>query len=226
MAIYTIGDLHLSLGTSKPMDIFHGWDNYVARIEQQWNYLVKQEDVVVLPGDISWAMQIEDCEADFAFIHALPGHKVIIKGNHDYWWATLRKMENFCVEKGFSSITFIQNSCFIAGEMAICGTRSWFFDSEEAHDEKIQNREVGRLEASLKAAGDKEKLVFLHYPPIYQSQRAENIIEILKKYGVKQCFYGHLHGKSHNFAFSGEDDGINYKLVSADALRFCPYLVK
>lgn len=226
MSIYTIADLHLSLGGSKPMDVFPGWEDYVNRIEKNWRALVREGDTVVLPGDISWAMSFEELKSDFAFIHALPGKKIILKGNHDYWWTTMRKMNTFCEENGFSSISFIQNNCEIVDDIAICGTRSWFFDDSEPHDEKIQSRELGRLRASLEAAGGHEKIVFLHYPPIYQNQRAQNILALLEEHEVKQCFYGHLHGKSHLYAFNGEENGTQFKLISADSLSFYPYKVK
>lgn len=226
MAIYAIADLHLAFGNNKPMDIFKGWQDYTQRIEKNWRAVIEQTDTVVLPGDISWAMKLEDCKEDFAFIHALPGQKVILKGNHDYWWSTMKKMENYIQTQGFDSLHFIQNNCYMADGVAICGTRSWLFDVDEPHDEKVMNREVGRLTASLTAAQDAEKIAFLHYPPIYPNAQAAEIIKVLKTFQVKECYYGHLHSGSIAYAIQGEVEGIVYKLISADGLQFCPYKIR
>ncbi|MEG2053590.1 MAG: metallophosphoesterase [Oscillospiraceae bacterium] len=225
MAIYTIADLHLSLGTDKPMDIFPGWENHAMRIKNNWEKTVKENDTVVIPGDISWAMKIENCLQDFLFIEKLPGKKIILKGNHDYWWTTMRKMDTFLENNNIKSISFLLNNSYIVENVAICGTRSWLFDVGEAHDLKVMNRELMRLRASLNAAGDSEKIVFLHYPPIYYNAKSEEVIEILKEYNIKQCFYGHLHAASINYAIQGNVDGIKYKLISADALRFMPFKI-
>lgn len=226
MAIYAIADLHLAFGNKKPMDIFKGWQDYTARIESNWRAIVQPDDTVVLPGDISWAMKLEDCKEDFAFINALPGQKIILKGNHDYWWTTMKKMEAFLADNNFSTIHLLQNNCYIANEVAICGTRSWLFDIDEPHDEKVMNREVGRLTASLNAAGQTEKIAFLHYPPVYPNAQAAEIVKTLKQFHVKECYYGHLHSGSIAYAIQGEVEGITYKLVSADGLRFCPYKIR
>lgn len=167
MAIFTIGDLHLSLGTSKPMDIFSGWENYVERLRENWLAAVGPQDTVVLAGDTSWAMKLEDCSADFAFLQNLPGRKLLLKGNHDYWWTTMAKMNAYLAANGFDSLSFLHNNCVFAEGLALCGTRSWLFDAGQPHDEKVMSRECGRLRASLEAAGDTEKAVFLHYPPVY-----------------------------------------------------------
>ena len=222
MAIFAIGDLHLSLGSEKPMDIFKGWENYVERLTVNWNNLVSPEDTVVLAGDTSWAMKLADCKEDFTFLESLPGHKLLIKGNHDYWWSTLSKMQQFFIDNGFTSLDFLHNNCHVVDDIALCGTRSWLYDIGQAHDEKVMNREKGRLIASLEAAKDKEKVVFLHYPPIYATAQAEEIIAILHRYNVKRCYYGHLHGGSLPYAVQGLVDGIDYRLISADGVRFCP----
>ena len=226
MALYAIGDLHLSLGGEKPMDIFSGWQDYVQRTEANWRRLVCEDDTVLLCGDSSWAMKLEECGADFSFLQSLPGTKVLIKGNHDYWWTTRAKMERFCQENGFSSIRFLQNDCHMYGDTALCGTRGWLFDLNDPQDEKVHNRELGRLRLSLEAAKGRPAIAFLHYPPIYQSQVEQDFIELLNAYGVRQCFYGHLHGKSCNYAFQGEYQGIQFRLISADYLGFCPIFVK
>lgn len=226
MAIYTIGDLHLSLGCEKPMDIFPGWQGYMEKLERHWNTLVRPEDTVVLAGDTSWAMKLEDTVADFSFLQRLPGQKLLLKGNHDYWWTTVKKMERFLQENGFDSLHILHNNSILAEGLAVCGTRSWMFDVGEAHDEKVMNRELGRLRASLDAAQEgAERVAFLHYPPVYPNANAQQVIDLLKEYNVKRCFYGHLHGNAIRFAVQGMVDGIKYRLISADALAFCPYKI-
>lgn len=226
MAIYTIGDLHLSLGCEKPMDIFPGWQGYMEKLERHWNTLVRPEDTVVLAGDTSWAMKLEDTVADFSFLQRLPGQKLLLKGNHDYWWTTVKKMERFLQENGFDSLHILHNNSILADGLAVCGTRSWMFDVGEAHDEKVMNRELGRLRASLDAAQEgAERVAFLHYPPVYPNANAQQVIDLLKEYNVKRCFYGHLHGNAIRFAVQGMVDGIEYRLISADALAFCPYKI-
>ena len=226
MAIFAIADLHLSLGTDKPMDVFAGWDGYLPRLEQNWRRLVSEEDTVVIPGDISWAMRLEDCRADFAFLHSLPGKKLLLKGNHDYWWTTRAKMDKFLAANGFDSLRIVHNDSVQAEGFAICGSRSWMFDSQEEQDEKVMARELGRLRASLDAAQEgAERVAFLHYPPVYPNANAQQVIDLLKEYNVKRCFYGHLHGNAIRFAVQGMVDGIEYRLISADALAFCPYKI-
>lgn len=225
MALFTIGDLHLSLGTSKPMDVFSGWNNYVNRLQEAWEQNISNDDTTVIIGDVSWAMKLEECVQDFSFINNLPGKKIILKGNHDYWWSTLSKMNAFLEQSKFDTISVLNNNCFYYNELAICGTRGWMLDETCEHDEKITSREAGRLEASLQAAQGHEKIAFLHYPPIYKGQISENIMNILHKYNVETCFYGHLHGAGIYGATQGEYDGINFKLVSADALQFSPHKI-
>lgn len=226
MAIYTIGDLHLSLGCEKTMDIFPGWQGYMEKLEHHWNTLVRPEDTVVLAGDTSWAMKLEDTAADFSFLQRLPGQKLLLKGNHDYWWTTVKKMERFLQENGFDSLHILHNNSILAEGLAVCGTRSWMFDVGEPHDEKVMNRELGRLRASLEAAPEgAERVAFLHYPPVYPNANAQQVIDLLKEYDVKRCFYGHLHGNAIRFAVQGTVDGIEYRLISADALAFCPYKI-
>ncbi len=226
MALYVLSDPHLSLGCDKPMDIFGGWQNYVERLSASWLRLVKPEDTVVLPGDISWAMSLDHCTEDFRFLHQLPGKKILGKGNHDYWWTTMNKMKTYLAANGFDSIDFLFNNCFFYEDLAICGTRSWFFDGKQEHDEKMLNRELGRLRASLAAAGDREKLVFLHYPPIFAENRAQQILDLLQEFDVKECYFGHLHGYAAAAAWQGESDGIRFRLTSADALKFTPLRIR
>ena len=226
MSIFVIGDLHLSFGTEKPMDIFAGWQDHWQRIEKNWRKLVKETDTVVIPGDISWGLTLEEAQPDFQFIHSLPGTKIISKGNHDYWWQTSKKMQEFLDKNGFDSIRFLHNNAYEVEEYIICGTRGWIFENGQRQDEKVILREAGRLKMSLDyIKSDKEKIVFLHYPTIYQEQRANHIINTLKQYNISRCFYGHLHGKTINYAFNGVNEGIKYKLISADAIDFCPYII-
>lgn len=227
MAIFVIADLHLSLGAAdKPMDVFEGWQGYLPKLERNWRTLIAPEDTVVLPGDISWAMSLEDTREDFAFLNALPGKKIILKGNHDYWWTTLNKMNRFLEANGFDTLQILHNTAIQAEGVFLCGTRGWMSDVQGPEDEKILNREIGRLRTSLEAAGEGEKLVFLHYPPLYPGQMEGGLANLLKEFGVSRCFYGHLHGVSIRYAVQGEHDGVDYRLISADALKFCPYKIR
>ncbi len=228
MALYAMGDLHLCLGAPKPMDIFGGaWVGYMEKLKEGLKVLTP-EDTLVLMGDLSWALDLASSQADFAWINAIPGKKIILKGNHDYWWSTQAKFTKFCQENGFQDLYLLNNNCYEYEEAAICGTRGWFFEEEKSgqHDEKVFRRELMRLEASLKTAGEKQKLVFLHYPPRYKGYTCREILDLLEKYEVRQCFYGHLHGGSHKLAMEGTWDGIEYRLLSADYLGFRPYLVR
>lgn len=222
MSIFTIGDLHLSLACDKPMDIFPGWHNYVAEITKNWKAQVSESDTVVLAGDISWGMTLEEAAADFEYIDALPGKKVILKGNHDYWWNSRRKMEAFFESRGLSTLSILHNSFVASGDIAICGTRGWMLEDSAPHDQKVTAREEGRLKASLEAAKPTglEPVVFLHYPPVFGSGVSGGIIDLLREYGVRRCFYGHLHGAACAQAFEGKYLGIEFTLVSADHLRF------
>lgn len=226
MAVFAIGDLHLSLGTDKPMDVFRGWEGYLPRLEAQWKALVKPEDTVVLAGDTSWAMNLADTYADFAFLQKLPGQKWLLKGNHDYWWTTRKKMESFLAENGFASLHILHNNACIVDGVALCGTRGWPFDDTAAQDAKVMAREAGRLKMSLEAAGELPKLAFLHYPPVYPGACAQEIVDVLHTYGVTQCWYGHLHGKALRYAVQGIQDGIEYRLLSADGIAFCPLKIR
>lgn len=225
MSLFAIGDLHLSLTSGKPMDVFGGgWDNYVEKIKEGFSAL-EPDDVCVLCGDLSWGMTLEESMEDIRFIDALPGKKIILKGNHDYWWETVTKMKNAFAQNGIESIEILHNNCFRYGGAVICGTRGWLLETEAdaAHNAKIVSRETMRLRASLEAAEDApEKLCFLHYPPRFNEQTCPEIIAAMKDYNVTQCFYGHIHGYGHRFAFQGCADGIKYSMVSADYLGFAP----
>ena len=227
MALYAIGDLHLCLGAEKPMDIFGGaWIGYMDKLKEGMS-VIRPEDTTILLGDLSWALSLDDSKADFAWINEIPGRKIILKGNHDYWWSTASKFYKFSEENGFSDMLILNNNHYEYDGYAICGTRGWFFEEERSgeHDEKVFKRELLRLEASLKAAGELPKIVFLHYPPRYKGYECQEILDILQLYDVRRCFYGHLHGASHGLAQEGIWDGIEFKLVAADKLNFKPHLV-
>ncbi len=224
MALFAIGDPHLSLAKEKPMDIFGDkWKDHAEKLKTNFS-CVGPEDLCVICGDLSWGMGLEETAVDFQFLDALPGRKIILKGNHDYWWSTATKVKNFFTQYGIHTIDILYNNCFSYGDYAICGTRGWFYEEEKGgdHDKKIMRREIMRLETSLKAAGEREKLVFLHYPPVFARYECPEILELLKHYGVKLCCYGHIHGKSCFQAFNGWRDGTEYKLVSADFVDFTP----
>ena len=228
MSLFAIGDLHLSLDGSKSMEVFGGrWTDYQQKIERGFS-LLTDEDVCVLCGDLVWGMTMEAALEDFRFISRLPGKKIILKGNHDYWWSTAAKAYRFFEENGMENLQVLHNNCYEYGPYALCGTRGWFFEEErgDAHDRKIMLREVGRLEASLKAAGKRPKLVFLHYPPIYQGYECPEILSLLEQYQVERCYYGHIHGKGHAAAFQGERNGTVFRMVSADYLDFYPLKVE
>ena len=227
MSLYAIGDLHLCLGAPKPMDIFGGaWVGYMDKLKQGLS-VVDSNDTLVLLGDLSWALGLQESKQDFAWINEIKGRKIIIKGNHDYWWSPAAKFNKFCEENGFENQSILNNNCYEYDDWALCGTRGWFFEEERSsqQDEKVFRRELIRLETSLRAAGDKNKMVFLHYPPKYKGYECTEILNLLKQYNVRKCFYGHLHGGSHGLALEGLWDGIEYKLVSADYLGFRPFLV-
>ena len=225
MAIYTISDLHLSLGMDKPMNIFgENWENHDKKIKANWNKKVKQNDLVLLPGDFSWAMYIEDAKKDFEYLNELPGTKLLLKGNHDYWWESLTKMRKFLEENNFKNIDFIYNNSYIWEDKIIVGTRGW--SEQEENAEKIIRRENLRLELSIedgvqKFGKDKEIIVCMHYPPFNRYEKLElNFIKTMKKYNVKTCIYGHIHGEATKEAKQGKIDGIQFIMASSDYTNF------
>jgi len=206
------------------MDIFGDrWDHHVERLQEAFSAL-GPEDVTVLVGDISWGISLQEALPDFTFIDSLPGKKIILKGNHDYWWGTVSKMKKFLQENGIESIDFLYNNCFFYGDYALCGTRGWFYEEEAegTHTGKMLAREFQRFETSLKAAGEKKILSFLHYPPLYQGYQCPEMLMLIDRYGVERCYYGHLHGPTHRRAFEGRRQKTEYALVSADYLEFIP----
>ena len=223
MVIYSISDLHLSFDKDKPMDIFKGWENCYERIEANWRRIVKKEDIVVLPGDLSWALKLEETKEDFRFLESLPGKKIILKGNHDLWWSTVKKINEFFEKENIKSVEIVFNSCFEVGDYAICGTRGW--TKEKEADNKIICREAQRLKTSLLKAVENNKipLVFLHYPPVTNDTVATEIIDVLKEFGIKQVYHGHIHGKNSNYI--KEYDTISFKLLSCDCIDFTPFAI-
>lgn len=222
MALYTISDLHLSFSVDKPMDIFKGWSNYTEKLKENIEKTVGAEDTLVIPGDISWGIKLSETIEDFRFINALPGKKIIGKGNHDLWWESLTKMNRLMAENGFDTISFLHNNAFETEDFAICGSRGWFFDDKA--DKKIILREAGRVEASIKEAEKmgKPPVLFLHYPPISKDAVCEEITDIIFKYNIKKVYYGHIHKAGAYKAFEGEYKGTEFKCVSCDILDFNP----
>ncbi len=228
MSIYVIADLHLSFAQPKPMNIFgENWTNHEEKIKTNWKNTVKPDDTVILPGDFSWATYLEDTYKDFEYLNDLPGKKILLKGNHDYWWTTVTNMKKYLQEKHFENIDFLYNNSYLIENKIIVGTRGW--NLLENNDKKMLNREKIRLEFSIedgikKYGKDKEIIVFMHYPPITLSCLSQKInmdfIETMEKYKINKCYYGHLHGTSHKDAVEGNIHGIDLKLISADYLDF------
>ncbi len=227
MALYVIGDLHLSLGVDKPMDVFGGrWQNYMQKLTDSLSQLTP-DDELVLCGDTSWGMSLTDAQPDFDWLAALPCRTIyLIKGNHDYWWQTANKLYTHWQAKGIDKFKLLHNNAYDLGTVALSGTRGWFYELDEAGESsKIYKRELLRLEASLKAAqafGQRELLCFLHYPPLITGYRCDEIVELLTRYGVQHCYFGHLHGAACARAIEGEQHGVVYTLTSADHLSFTP----
>ena len=238
MSIYVIADLHLDTKSNqKSMEVFgNRWRDYVQKIQSNWSRLVAPQDTVVIPGDISWALNLESSLSDLKWIDALPGKKILMKGNHDFWWSTVSKMRSFFCENCINSIDILYNNALEVEEYIISGSRGWFTDramqgsAQEVDYDKIINREFVRLELSLKAAQNlrdqtgKEILVFLHFPPVWGEFRCEEILELLKKYRIKQCFFGHIHS-NYSISSSFTDNGVTFRLISADYLDFIPYFI-
>lgn len=224
MSIFAISDLHLSFGTDKPMDIFRGWDNHTDRLLANWNRLVKENDTVILPGDLSWALKLEDTKADFEFLKKLNGKKILLKGNHDLWWSTVKKLNEFFDENKIENVEILFNNTIVAENYAIAGTRGWFYDA--AADDKVIAREVGRLKKSLSEA---EKtglpiLLFLHYPPVYANEVCREILDVIKAHNIKTVYHGHIHGSGFNNAVK-EFEGVQFRLISCDCIDFTPLFI-
>ncbi len=229
--LFTIADVHLSGSVDKPMNVFgEKWDGYEARLSENWKAVVGPSDTVVMPGDISWGMDMEEAMADFSFLDALPGRKLIGKGNHDYWWTSVSKMKKALDAAGIRTIDFLYNTAYQVGDFSVCGTKGYLTDTEESDEQnaKIINREFARLELSL-AAGAKlggEPVVFLHYPPVTATFKNDPYIDLMLRFGVKKCYYGHIHGAGHRAAFTGKYRGIEFSLIAADYIEFYPVFIK
>ncbi len=243
MALYVIGDLHLSLSAEKPMDVFGSrWTGYVEKLREGWCSRVKDEDTVILAGDISWGMTPEEAKADFDFIESLPGQKIILKGNHDYWWQTLSKLTKFVEENGYQTIRFLHNNSYEVENFIICGSRGWYTDDRTspsmrgADATKIVAREVQRISMSLDAGRklqeaarergeEKELLCFLHFPPIFKGYICDEIILELYRKGVERCYFGHIHGNYEAPRVLNYSD-MDFYLISADFLLFEPFKIE
>lgn len=223
MAIYSISDLHLSFGNNKPMDIFGvNWENHEEKIKEDWLKKITNNDLVLLPGDFSWAMYLKDTYQDFEYLNNLPGKKLLLKGNHDYWWTTLKKMREYLEKNNFKNIDFIYNNSYLFDNKIIVGTRGWQAE-DNSEDKRIIKREIIRLELSIKDGikkygEDKEIIVCMHYPPFNKyNEKSMSFLEVMKKYNIKTCLYGHLHG---DVGKQGKIEGIDFKLVSCDQVDF------
>jgi predicted phosphohydrolase len=228
MSLFAIADTHLSFGVDKPMKIFPGWAGFEQRLEKNWRALVDEKDTVVIAGDISWAMTLNEAVLDFRFLHQLPGEKIILKGNHDYWWTSKKKMDDFLADNKFDSIKILHNSALATGPITVCGTRGWPQEGEEQEDKKVLLREAGRLQMSIDAAKKMggEPMVFLHYPPATVDSACDEFVDILAEEKIKHCYFGHLHAQAMKNFRSFEYRGIQFDLISSDYLGFCPKLIQ
>ena len=238
MSLYAISDLHLSINenTGKSMEVFGPrWKDYVKKLERNWRAVINDDDVIVIPGDVSWAMTTDEAIPDFKFIESLPGKKLIGKGNHDFWWSTVTKMNNFFEENEIKSVELLHNNAFETNDFIICGTRGWFNDESNQNTvggtavdyQKIVNREKARLKMSLetgkklRGGSGKEILVFMHFPPVYNEFLCRELIDVLKEYEIKRCFFGHIHG-NYYMNKTTEFEGINFIMIASDYLNFAP----
>ncbi len=236
MSVYVIADLHLSTNeqTNKSMEKFGSrWQNYTEKINKNWRAVITDDDTVVIPGDISWALRLEEAREDLAFLDSLPGKKLIGKGNHDFWWTTAAKMNAFFADNNFSTIEILYNNAFVVDDMIIAGTRGWFIDEKQQNTvgevdyDKIINRENMRLGMSLDAAAKLREesglpiVAFLHFPPVWSDFVCRDIVDLLHKYDVKYCYFGHIHG-TYYVPRSFEFEGIQMTLCSADFINFSP----
>ena len=242
MALFAIADLHLSTAVEKPMDVFGSrWTGYTEKLEKNWRAVVSDDDTVVIPGDVSWAMRLDEAAPDLRFIDSLPGRKIIGKGNHDLWWSTVSKMEDLLGNEGITTVRFLHNNAYLADGRIIAGTRGWFPDQKsqstktagDADFEKISKREAARLRQSLDAGvalreaeglPDAEILVFFHFPPAFSDFESRELLDTMREYGVKRCFYGHIHNV-YDVPRTDERDSLRLSIISADYLNFIPYLI-
>lgn len=237
MSVFAMADLHLPISVNKPMDIFGArWQDYVNKIEKNWRAIVNDDDTVIVPGDISWSMSLDEAYADFEFIESLPGKKLLGKGNHDYWWATMSKNRTFIESKNFKTIDFLFNNAYKVENFIVCGTRGWYVDEKAqgsntgAEYEKIVRREASRLKMSLDEAvklrgeGNEEILVFFHFPPVFSQFVCDELVDVLEQYGIRRCYFGHIHGV-YNVQKTTIYRGICFSMISSDFLNFVPMII-
>jgi predicted phosphohydrolase len=231
MAIYAIADLHLSYSVNKPMDVFgSGWDRYMEKMEKNWHSTVSPEDTVLIPGDISWAMNIEEASGDLRLLDSLPGKKIILKGNHDYWWDTITKIKKFFYVNNIKTIDLLQNNSFDIENISIFGTRGWILKNSSEftlHDLKIYNRELQRLKLSIASGKGKagKKIVMLHYPPVSPSNRENDFTRMIECNEIDLCVFGHIHSTDLFEEYNVTAGKTQYRLVSSDYLDFKPYRI-
>lgn len=240
MSLFAIADLHLSSDGKKSMEIFGArWADYMNKLRKNWTAVVSSEDTVIVPGDISWALKLEDARDDLLFLESLPGQKLIGKGNHDFWWSTATKMNTMMAENNIRTIRLLYNNAYATEDCIVCGTRGWFVEESQQHTvgsvdyARIVNREVLRLRLSLDAAVKLREaqtrelpiLVFLHFPPVWSDFVCREIVDTLHEYGIKTCYFGHIHGAYH-MSKSFDFEGIDFHLCAADALHFTPLNVQ
>ena len=240
MSIFVIADLHLSCASDHPMDIFGSrWKGYTDRLCKNWRAVVSEQDSVIIPGDVSWAMMLREAKADFELLESLPGIKYLGKGNHDFWWETAAKMTRFFDENNLNSLRLLYNNAYVIDDYIICGTRGWFLEEGqqqtvgEVDYAKIVNREVMRLKLSLDAAmalrqgehADKEILVFLHFPPVWNGFECREILDLLNEYGIRRCYHGHIHG-IYNAPATRQLGDLTLHMISSDFLDFYPLIIK
>ena len=241
MSLFAIADLHLStlVETNKSMEIFgRRWTGYTEKLKKSWEALVRDDDTVIIPGDISWALTLDEAKSDLLFLDSLPGKKILGKGNHDFWWCTMKKHKDFFLENKINTISFLFNNAHETDDFIIAGTRGWYYDEDAQNTPndtdfiKLTNRETGRLKISLDAAmklkeksPGKEILVFTHFPPYYAGKESEQIVNLLSEYGIKRVYYGHIHG-NYNIEPSIDCRGIQMNIISADYLNFVPKIIR
>ncbi|MFO8191537.1 MAG: metallophosphoesterase [Bacillota bacterium] len=226
MAIHAIGDLHLSHGLDKPMDIFGPeWAGHTEKIKENWQRVVGEKDLVIVVGDISWAMHLYEAAEDLRWLSDLKGTKVIVRGNHDYWWSSISKVRKELPPSVFA----LQNDHFVWGDYAVCGTRGWICPGEEGfdsdRDQKIYLREAQRLRLSLESAvrsSSSTLIVAIHFPPFPRRGRQSAFTKLLEEYGVAACVFGHIHDSGRDYIFQGESNGVRYYFAAADGISFTP----